>query len=59
MTEASPSRPNDFRAVVDAQIALAMFLVRRDRPPAVPTKRFLFLLLPRLTCSGLWTLDYP
>jgi hypothetical protein len=59
MTEASPSRPDDFRVVVDAQITLAMFLVRRNRPPAVPTKRFPFQLLPRLTCSRLWTLDYP
>jgi hypothetical protein len=35
MTAASPAHTNEFRLVVDAQIALAMFLVRRDRPTAV------------------------
>lgn len=57
MTEASPSRPNDFRVVVDAQIALAMFLVRRDRPAEVPTKRLLLQLLPSPSFSWLWTPD--
>ena len=57
MTETSPSRTNDFRVVVDAQIALAMFLVRRDRPAELPTKRLLLRLLPRPTFSWLWTQD--
>jgi predicted nucleic acid-binding protein len=57
MTAASPAHTNDFRLVVDAQIALAMFLVRRDRPTAVPTKRLLLQLLPRPTFSWLWTPD--
>jgi hypothetical protein len=57
MTEASPSCPDDFRVVIDAQIALAMFLVRRDRPTEVPTKRLLLRLLPRPTFSWLWTPD--
>lgn len=57
MIETSPARPNDFRVVVDAQIALAMFLVRRDRPTEVPTKRLLLRLLPRPTFSWLWTPD--
>jgi predicted nucleic acid-binding protein len=57
MTEVSPSRPDDFRVVVDAQIALAMFLVRRDRPTEVPMKRLLLRLLPRPTFSWLWTPD--
>jgi hypothetical protein len=34
------------RVVVDAQITLAMFLVRRDRPRESPIKRVLLRLLP-------------
>ena len=57
MTEASPSHTNDFRVVVDAQIALAMFFIRRDHPTEVPTKRLLLRLLPSPTFSWLWTPD--
>jgi predicted nucleic acid-binding protein len=47
----------DVRVVVDAQIALAMFLVRRDRPHASPTQRLLLRLLARPTFRWLWTPD--
>jgi hypothetical protein len=43
--------------VVDAQIALAMFLVRRDRPIAVSPKRRLLSLLPHPSFRWLWTPD--
>ncbi len=57
MTETRPSRTDNFRVVVDAQIALAMFLVRRDRSTETPTKRLLLQLLPRPPFSWLWTPD--
>jgi hypothetical protein len=36
---------NELRVVVDAQIVLAMFLKRRDRPDAISPKRQLLKLL--------------
>lgn len=43
--------------VVDAQIALAMFLVRRDRPEVLSPKRALLRLLPNSSFRWLWTPD--
>jgi PIN domain len=48
---------NDLRVVVDAQIVLAMFLTRRDRPDAISPKRQLLNLLALPTFHWLWTLD--
>lgn len=48
---------SDLRVVIDAQIVLAMFLVRRDRPDAISPKRQLLNLLPLLTFHWLWTPD--
>src|SRR5262249_38806060 len=45
------------RVVIDAQIMLAMFLVRRDRPTESPTKRVLLRLLLNPTFHWLWTPD--
>jgi predicted nucleic acid-binding protein len=47
----------DLRVVVDAQIALAMFLVPRDQPDAVSPKRALLKLLLSPSFSWLWTPD--
>jgi hypothetical protein len=47
----------DLRVVVDAQIVLSMFLVRRDRPTIPSTKRLLLRLLAAPTCHWLWTPD--
>jgi hypothetical protein len=47
----------DLRVVVDAQIVLAMFLIRRDRPDAISPKRQLLNLLPLPTFHWLWTPD--
>lgn len=55
-----PSRPGpgeELRVVVDAQIMLSMFLLRRDRPTASSTKRMLLRLLPEPTFRWLWTPD--
>ena len=55
-----PSQPapgGDLRVVVDAQIALSMFLVRRGRPTIASTKRTLLQLLPVPTFHWLWTPD--
>jgi hypothetical protein len=52
-----PSHADDLRVVVDAQIALAMFLVRRDRPTVSSTQRLLLQLLPMPTFHWLWTPD--
>lgn len=57
-----PAKPqnasgNDLRVVVDAQIVLAMFLTRRDRPDAISPKRQLLNLLALPTFHWLWTLD--
>jgi hypothetical protein len=48
---------SDLRVVVDAQIVLAMFLIRRDRPDAISPKRQLLDLLTVPTFHWLWTLD--
>jgi len=48
---------NEFRIVVDAQIVLAMFLTRRDRPKAASPKRQLLNLLAQPTLHWLWTPD--
>jgi hypothetical protein len=47
----------ELRVVVDAQIVLAMFLARRDRPSATSPKRQLLKLLPTSTFRWLWTPD--
>ena len=48
---------SDLRVVVDAQIVLAMFLIRRDRPDAISPKRQLLNLLAEPTFHWLWTPD--
>ncbi len=48
---------NELRVVVDAQIVLAMFLTRRDKPEAVSPKRALLKLLAVPTFHWLWTPD--
>jgi len=48
---------NELRIVVDAQIVLAMFLARRDRPGVTSPKRQLLKLLPESTFRWLWTPD--
>jgi predicted nucleic acid-binding protein len=55
--EPTSAGQSDLRVVVDAQIVLAMFLVRRDRPDAVSPKRQLLNLLPLHTFHWLWTPD--
>ena len=47
----------ELRIVVDAQIVLAMFLTRRDRPEAASPKRQLLNLLAQPTFRWLWTPD--
>ena len=48
---------SDLRVVVDAQIVLAMFLIRRDRPDAISPKRQLLKLLANPTFHWLWSQD--
>jgi predicted nucleic acid-binding protein len=48
---------NELRIVVDAQIVLAMFLTRRNRPKAASPKRQLLNLLAQPTFRWLWTPD--
>ena len=48
---------NELRIVVDAQIVLAMFLTRRDRPEVTSPKRELLKLLTVPTFRWLWTPD--
>src|SRR5438132_3774419 len=48
---------NELRVVVDAQIVLAMFLTRRDRPKAASPKRQLLNLLAQPTFRWLWSPD--
>lgn len=48
---------DELRVVVDAQIALAMFLVRRDQPDVRSPKRELLNLLPSERFRWLWTPD--
>lgn len=55
--EPTSAGQSDLRVVVDAQIVLAIFLVRRDRPDAVSPKRQLLNLLPLHTFHWLWTPD--
>lgn len=49
--------PEVLRVVVDANITLAMFLVRRDQPSAVSSKRTLLDLLPSAQFRWLWSPD--
>jgi hypothetical protein len=46
-----------FRVVIDAQIVLSMFLVRRDRPEETSPKRRLLRLLVTPGVTWLWTPD--
>jgi predicted nucleic acid-binding protein len=55
--EATNASESDLRVVVDAQIVLAMFLIRRDRPDAISPKRQLLNLLALPTFHWLWTPD--
>ena len=48
---------NELRIVVDAQIVLAMFLTRRDRPKAASPKRQILNLLGQPTFRWLWSPD--
>lgn len=48
---------SELRIVVDAQIVLAMFLTRRDRPEAFSPKRKLLNLLAQPTFRWLWSPD--
>jgi len=48
---------SDLRVVIDAQIVLAMFLIRRDQPDAISPKRQLLNLLRLDTFHWLWTPD--
>ena len=48
---------SELRIVVDAQIVLAMFLTRRDRPKAASPKRQLLNLFAQPTFRWLWTPD--
>lgn len=57
VAEPTSAGERDLRVVVDAQIVLAMFLIRRDRPDAISPKRQLLNLLPLHTFHWLWTLD--
>jgi len=56
-TEPTKAGESDLRVVVDAQIVLAMFLTRRDRPKAASPKRQLLNLLAQPTFRWLWTPD--
>lgn len=53
------ANPTDFplRVVVDANLVLAMFLVRRDTPTRLSPKRHLISLLPSPDFRWLWTND--
>jgi hypothetical protein len=53
----APTAGERLRVVVDAQIVLAMFLVRRDRPAESPTKCLLLRRLRLPTFHWLWTPD--
>lgn len=55
--EQTTSIENEFRIVVDAQIVLAMFLTRRDRPKAASPKRQLLNLLAQPIFRWLWSAD--
>lgn len=55
MSEAETT--DELRIVVDAQIVLAMFLVRRDRPEVRSSKRLLLGLLTDARFRWLWSPD--
>ncbi len=55
MSEAETT--GELRVVVDAQIVLSMFLVRRDRPEARSSKRVLLRLLTNPRFRWLWSPD--
>src|SRR5258705_13871678 len=59
MSAAEPTNAgeSELRVVVDAQIVLAMFLTRRDRPEAFSPKRKLLNLLAQPTFRWLWSPD--
>ena len=59
MPPTEPTHPaeNELRVVIDAQIVLSMFLIRRDQPDAISPKRQLLDLLPLDTFCWLWTPD--
>ncbi len=52
-----PGSEDELRLVVDAQLVLAMFLARRDRPGFTSPKRLLLRLLTEPTFRWLWTPD--
>jgi predicted nucleic acid-binding protein len=54
---ANEPEADELRVVVDANILLAMFLVRRDKPTAVSSKRVLLSLLPLPRFRWLWSRD--
>ncbi len=57
-TPVTPSpEPESLRVIVDANITLAMFLVRRDRPTQLSPKRKLLSLLPQPNFRWLWHPD--
>ncbi len=49
--------PDVLRVVIDANITLAMFLARRDRPLVASSKRVLLGLLPSANFRWLWSPD--
>lgn len=51
------SESHQLRVVVDANVTLAMFLVRRDRPAQLSSKRILLSLLPTSNFRWLWHPD--
>ena len=59
MPAAEPTKTSesDLRVVVDAQIVLSMFLIRRDQPDAISSKRQLLNCLRLQTFHWLWTPD--
>lgn len=48
--ETIQAQPDALRVVIDANITLAMFLARRDRPLIASSKRVLLSLLPSASC---------
>ena len=56
-SESAQPAPDVLRVVVDANITLAMFLVRRDRPLIASSKRLLLGLLPAPQFRWLWSPD--
>ncbi len=56
-TRLPSSAGEGLRVVIDAQIVLSLFLVRRDRPAVPPPTRLLLRLLPVPTFHWLWTGD--